>query len=110
MIKNAALKAYIKPKKDLFINKMKDNILKIEKDLNVKIDYVITENDHSVFIKGTDTYSCFFSKWFPAKINPDVKMCFSLKDNPSLVSNNSKSLLSFSINEKFEVLNVRLRN
>jgi hypothetical protein len=110
MSNNTELNAYIKSKKDLFIDKMKDNIVKIETDLNVKIDYLITENDHSVFIKGVDTYSYFASKWFPAKINPDVKMCFRLKDNPSLVSNNNKSLLSFSINEDFEVLNVRLRN
>jgi hypothetical protein len=104
------LNNHINAAKTRFIEKMNEHILKIDNELNIKIDYSITETANSVIVSGVDTYSYFASKWFPSKIDPNVKMVFNSHSNPYLEPNTSKSLLIISLNDDFDITLVQLKN
>ena len=101
---------YINAEKARFIEKLKEHILKIDHEFNIKIDYSISETDSSVIVSGVDTYSYFASKWFPSKIDPNVKMVFNSHSNPYLQPDTIKSLLIISLNDDFEIALVQLKN
>lgn len=105
-----SLTNHINTDKAKFIKKMQEHILKIDDQLNIKIDYSITETANSVIVTGVNTYSYFSSKWFHSAIDPNVRMVFNSHSNPYLRSDTSKSLLSISLNDNFDIVNVLLKN
>jgi len=107
---NTELNAYIQSEKVRFINKIKGHILRIETELNITFDHSITETDCLVLVNGVDNYSYRASKWFYSKIDSSVKLVFNSSSNPFMLPNTNKSLLSFSLNDDFELVTVNLRN
>lgn len=104
------LNNHLAAEKARFIAKLQDHILKIDNELNIKIDYSISETDSSVIVSGVDNYSYFASKWFTSKINPNVRMVFKSYSNPHLTENTMKSVLSLSLNDDFEIVDVYIKN
>lgn len=105
-----ALNDFIADEKYRFIEKLKANILKIDSELNVKLDYSVSETDSSVIVSGVGDYSYFVSKWFPSKINSNVRMLFNSQSNPYLNENTVKSVVSISLNNDFDIVDVSLKN
>jgi len=105
-----SLRNHIIAEKARFVDSLKANILRIENELNIKINYSLSETDTSVIVSGLDTYSYFVSKWFPSKIDSSIRLAFNSYSNPHLNENTVKSVLSLSLNDDFTIANVYLKN